>query len=254
VIAGPLAVAFDRIFDDAAIFPPGNMPMHGAVAQHAAYRCGDRAPFVGPFVCSMARLPELAAALDCLEQRLDVSVVVPAGGGEPATSDRMNVVSVERPLGAQVPGIAPDYVELATLPGGPDDLAPLAGARAKFRTGGLTADAYPSEAELAAAIRAAVEAGVPFKCTAGLHHAVRHTGEDGCEHHGFLNLLLATHAALQGGDVAAVLAERDGGLLAAALRALPEDEIVRTRRAFCSFGTCSVDEPIADLVELGLLP
>ena len=76
----------------------------------------------------------------------------------------------------------------------------MAGLRLKFRTGGLTADAFPSAAELAACIDAALDRETPFKCTAGLHHAVRHTDpETGFEHHGFLNVLLATRVALDGG-------------------------------------------------------
>jgi hypothetical protein len=80
-------------------------------------------------------------------------------------------------------------------------LAALAGTRyrAKFRTGGVRAEFYPDEAELAAAVLAAVGAGVPFKATAGLHHALRNTDpETGFEQHGFLNLLLAADAAGRG--------------------------------------------------------
>ena len=41
----------------------------------------------------------------------------------------------------------------------------------------------------------------PFKCTAGLHNAVRHRDPDtGFEHHGFLNVLLATRASLDGAE------------------------------------------------------
>ena len=49
---------------------------------------------------------------------------------------------------------------------------------------------------------------MPFKCTAGLHHAVRHRAADtGFEHHGFLNVLLAVAAALTGEDAGEVAAE-----------------------------------------------
>ena len=91
-----------------------------------------------------------------------------------------------------------------------------------------------------------------FKCTAGLHNALRHTDPDtGFEHHGFLNVLAATRVALDGGDVEGALAERDGAALVAAL---PDaDTLVRTRRWFVSFGSCSVTDPRDDLRTLGLV-
>jgi hypothetical protein len=96
---------------------------------------------------------------------------------------------------------------------------------------------------------------MPFKCTAGLHHAVRHDDPaTGFAHHGFLNVLLATQALLAGGsvdDAAHLLDERDGDALAA--RATDE-VLASARRWFTSFGSCSVTEPLEDLHSLGLLP
>ena len=86
-------------------------------------------------------------------------------------------------------------------------------------------------------IAACREAGVPFKATAGLHHAVRHDGE-----HGFLNLLAAT--AAPSGGIEAVLAEEDAAKL---------DLTGADRSLFVGFGSCSWREPVDDLVELGLL-
>ena len=94
-------------------------------------------------------------------------------------------------------------------------------------------------------------ADVPFKLTAGLHHAVAAPGR-----HGFVNVLAALHAALDGRpveDVARVLALRDGERLAALLGAFSRDESRRVRQLFVSFGTCSITEPLDDLVALGLL-
>lgn len=136
-----------------------------------------------------------------------------------------------------------------------DVVAALAGTRhtAKFRTGGVRADLYPDEAELAAAVAAVVRAGVPFKATAGLHHALRNTDPDtGFEQHGFLNLLTATDAALRGAEeteLATLLAERDPATVTERVRHLDP----RVREAFRSFGTCSIADPTTEMVDLGLL-
>jgi hypothetical protein len=136
-------------------------------------------------------------------------------------------------------------------------LAALTGRyRAKFRTGGVRAELYPSEDELAASIHAAIAAWVPFKATAGLHHAVRNTDPStNFEQHGFLNLLLATAVAVDGGspdDIRSALAERDGTALATRVRALG-DGPTAARTRFTSFGTCSISEPVQELTDLGLL-
>ncbi|RZD92947.1 hypothetical protein C0Q65_30390, partial [Streptomyces albidoflavus] len=124
---------------------------------------------------------------------------------------------------------------------------------AKFRTGGVRAELYPDERELARAVLLAVRAQVPFKATAGLHHAVRNTDpRTGFEQHGHLNLLAATGAALNGAgeeEVVAVLAERDATTVAGLVRALSPE----VRTAFRSFGTCSLAEPVGELAALGLL-
>ena len=126
----------------------------------------------------------------------------------------------------------------------------------KFRTGGLSDDLFPTSSQLASCIEASLDRELPFKCTAGLHHAVRHRDEaSGFEHQGFLNVLLATRTSLDGGgpdEVARVLDETDGAALASRLTADP-DVAARTRRWFTSFGSCSVLEAHEDLVELGLL-
>jgi hypothetical protein len=143
-------------------------------------------------------------------------------------------------------------VERATT--SPIDLQP--DAALKLRTGGETADSFPDDAQLAAALADALEQDLRFKLTAGLHNAVRHTDPDtGFEHQGFLNVVLAVHAAMSGtgDDLTAILGDRDASAVAAAVADLDEAArgLVRTR--FLSFGTCSIAEPIDDLRALGLL-
>src|SRR5690606_31155857 len=86
-------------------------------------------------------------------------------------------------------------------------------------TGGVTADAFPPAEALLRFLRGCVEAGVPFKATAGLHHPV--TGEYPLTYeadsprgwmYGYLNLVFATALVRRGapdGRVLDVLRETD---------------------------------------------
>jgi hypothetical protein len=128
---------------------------------------------------------------------------------------------------------------------------------AKYRTGGTSADAFPSARELAAFLVTCAERDLPFKLTAGLHQAVRHTdAANGFEHHGVLNVLVATAAAKAGeraDAVSEVLEERAVASLFAAVMAWPDHDVTGVRALFRSFGCCGVTDPINDLIAVGLL-
>ena len=132
---------------------------------------------------------------------------------------------------------------------------------AKLRTQS-TADApVPTTAQLAAFLVGARDHGLPFKLTGGLHSAVARTAAlpDGSteEQHGALNVLVATSHLETGAtpeELEEVLALRDGPQLAAAARDLDETQAAAVRARFVSFGCCTVPDPVADLVALGLLP
>ena len=270
------------LVDDAAIFPPGNADLTDAAAAYVARRGTAYADLVGTFVLRDTDVPKVAVAPDV---SFPVSVVVTGGAGQiagPAKAcERSNltlagmeialrdlddlagnarrvVAAVDAARGEGVLDEAvPVFVELP--PGEPtyqwlaaaDEVA-AAELRLKFRTGGVEAHLFPTAAELAAWIDAALDRETPFKCTAGLHNAVRHTGEDGFEHHGFVNVLLATRRAFDGAPTAEVvetLEQRDGTALAAEARAA---DLAGARRWFTSFGSCSTSEPLDDLITLGL--
>lgn len=264
--------------DDAAVFPPGLAPLSEAVPAHLRHRAASYRELVGPLVLAASALGELEALLGPGE-RLDLSVTAPEGPAQAAKAVAaarslpvdVQAVEVVVPTGmavgeffdaldqvaAEVPAV---FVEVPRDERRADVIADCAarGYRAKFRTGGVRAELYPDVAELAAAITAVVGAGVPFKATAGLHHAIRNTDpQTGFEQHGFLNVLLAADAALAGAHeaaVAGVLAERDADTVAAAVRGLDGARVAAARGAFLSFGTCSITEPLAELVELELVP
>lgn len=246
------------LLDDAAIFPPGNAPLADAVAAHDAHQHRPYAAAVGPLVVRASDLPDVGATGVAVVAGLDEAHAAVAAAGSrlrslevalPATATAEEVRALAS-LGVEV------YVEVPRDARRTAVIAELAatGLRAKFRTGGLSADLFPTIPELADAIVAAVEAGVPFKATAGLHHAVRHTDPaTGFEQHGFLNLMIATARAQTGGplaDVRAALASRDEAAVAAAALELSPS----VRESFGSFGTCSIREPLDDLAHLDLLP
>ncbi|MGW1186133.1 hypothetical protein ACWD7Y_22600 [Streptomyces drozdowiczii] len=276
----PLPPAFRHLVDDAAVFPPGLAPLPRAVTEHAGHRASAHAALVGPFVIGADRLPELAelAGPELFPDGLRVSVVtapaaIPAVLAALAATDRLVPAALEvrpdpaQPLRDQIDDLAAQslpgavYIE-APRPGTPAWAEALAAAvrhgfRLKFRTGGTEAAAFPTEDEAAAWIHDTVASGAAFKCTAGLHHAVRHTAPTtGFEHHGYLNVLLATARACSGAPlptVRAALAERDPETLARAVTALPAADTAAARAAFTSYGSCSVLEPLEDLAALGLL-
>lgn len=276
---------FRHLVDDAAMFPPGELPLAEAVAAHRAHRQSPYADLVGAFVCSdqdLTRVAAEAARTGSDPGPLGVVVVVTGGAGgiEPVAkyghkSAELELKGVEVRLryeddlsrnALRVVRACDDcldeenaFVEIG-LDGAWEralDVVADAGYAAKLRTGGLDASLFPTEDQVAAFITACLDREVAFKCTAGLHNAVRHTAADtGFEHHGFLNVLLATRASLDGAaqdEVAAVLAKRDGEELAAQARELSEDQAAGTRRWFTSFGSCSIDEPRQDLTTLDLL-
>ena len=73
------------------------------------------------------------------------------------------------------------------------------------------------------------------------------------EHHGFLNVLLATRAGLDGADVADVAAVLDETDLTKLLDSTSDAGLAGAHRWFTSFGSCSVADPVADLRSLGML-
>jgi hypothetical protein len=273
---------FTGLFDDAALFPPGDAPMAAAVPAHRELRArlGD---LVGPFVVPAARLDELVAHLGDTSgddaAPVDVSLIA-AAGDLPAAAARVTrspglvLAGVEVPVATDaaaareavgvlddvLPADVPAAVELPRTPARDEVLDVLAGTRhrAKLRTGGLRAALFPSPEELAATLAACVAREVALKCTAGLHAAVRHTDPaTGFAHHGFLNVLLAVSALTAGAPASTAvehLRDTDAGHVVAALRGWTPERAARARAAFTSFGTCSVLEPVDDLVRSGLLP
>lgn len=235
---------FDAFFDDAAIFPPGNAPMVEAVRAHLARRGTGAGELVGPFVCAAARLTELRDALG--HGHLDLALVATTDGVVEiidglATQQNITLTAVELHGSVEeLPDLPPALRVFVERPwDGP--LAVPDGAFLKLRCGGPDPADVPSADQLGAAIAHCVQHDLAFKLTAGLHHALRTDAG-----HGFLNVLAAVGAAIDGGDPVPLLEERDP----AAVKISQPDA---TRRLFRSIGTCSIEEPLAELRALGLI-
>ena len=172
----------------------------------------------------------------------------------------------------------PLYVErFIEIPADPEPtplLAAIAGAAcsAKIRTGGVTANRIPSTAVVARFLARARQTGASVKATAGLHHAIRAkrrltyapdspTGVM----HGFVNVSFAA-ALLAAGKIDADLADavldddradvfKFGGRAGSWLNAvLTYGEFAHARDWLLrSVGSCSFEEPVEELRELGWL-
>lgn len=278
--ASPVPSAWRGLVDDAAVFPPGDAPLAEAAAAHRAHRDSPYADLVGTFVVRDTDLPALKAT------PLALSVVVTGGAGQVAGAAglaRKLHVAVEGleialrdpddPVGAARRVVAavhdarreglldeevPVYVELPHVGStaawlAAADVVAAEELRLKFRTGGLEAGAFPAAHALARWVDAALDRETPFKCTAGLHRAIRHTGADGFEHHGFLNVLVATRLAFDGAPLDQVVGLLEERSPAAVVETAAEVDLAGARRWFTSFGSCSVSEPLDDLLALGLL-
>jgi hypothetical protein len=280
--AGRVPPLLDGLIDDAAVFPPGNAPLPEAVAAHRRHRVSWYAGLVGALLLPVSelagggrsqlddpanpiaigvigdtgieRLPNALATLPTSVRLTQVEVPVARRGEDPQPG-----LELLLKVAAGWPDID-TYAEIPLTLGLHAALDRLAAERstggrmaAKFRTGGLAAELFPTSGELAAVICACCDRQLPFKLTAGLHQAVRHTDrETGFSHHGFLNILVAVAAAADGaepGEVAHILNVVDPGPLADAAAAARQ----RHRPLWVGFGSCSIGEPLADLTQLGLL-
>lgn len=269
--------------DDAATFPPSNVPLDRAVAEHRDHRRSEYADLLGAFVVADVKVPDLIDVLDDTgeereDRALEINLLVTGGAGavgpavrwatraphlrvralEFALRDEDDLTHNARRLLTALDTLEEDlsevevYVELPRWQGTPshgwlsalDEIA-AADLRAKFRTGGADPEAVPDVAELAGSIDAALDRELPFRCTGGLVHPLTTPGS-----YGFLNVLLATRACLDGADVPAVLRETSGEAL---LDGSDPETLARTRRWCTTVGSSSLLESHDGLVELGLV-
>lgn len=286
----------DRLIDYAGLFPPARLDLRSAIRNYDRYRAGNYAWALGRFVLPATRIAEFEAtaapllatgdpwrlsALLGLNVADDLAAIA-AFNDRHAGSDHAVIDTIECKAATSdriaavldhVPADLSAYVELPLDPDPQPLIAILAdcGARAKVRTGGVTIDAFPASDELLRFMLRCIDAGVPFKATAGLHHPLRARYRLSYEvdsptgaMFGFLNVFLTAAFLATGMDhdqAASLLVEGDRAALTFDDQGvtwrdqhLDLQQLARARQQVAiAFGSCSFEEPIADLKAMELV-
>jgi hypothetical protein len=251
-IPGSLRALLSRLIDYAGLYPPAGLPLAVVSEKYRSYLVSPESWMLNRVVLPAAKLAEVQ-----LRAGWRVTLLVEDEPG---------------PLPAQVETLEtklPQKLSLATYCEAPIDA--IQGAFAKVRTGGLTPEAIPPSGLLADFMCAAAARRLPFKATAGLHHPIRslrpltYTPDSPrATMHGFVNVFAAAVFAWQGAEREAVIdvlndtEPRSFRFLEDELRwrnrTVSTAGVESARRDFAhSFGSCSFEEPIADLRALGWL-
>jgi hypothetical protein len=252
MIATSLRALLTHLIDYAGLYPPAGLALPAVAENYSRYLTSAESWMLNRLVLPQSKLNEA---------RLDVNWRV-----------TLLVDNEPGPLPLQIETLeikAADRLSLPTYCEVPLDR--IVDGFAKVRTGGLTPEAIPAAEDLADFLRRASQRRLAFKATAGLHHPVRSDrpltyAPDAPRGimHGFVNVFLAAAFAWHEADRATVLKvldETDAGAFHFLddearwrERSLTTGQIAEARRDFAhSFGSCSFEEPIAGLRELGWL-
>ncbi len=292
--------ALAGLVDYAGVFPPASLTVPDAVAHYRRARESDAFWMLGRFLIRATQLEDLAAAATATMSRgespWEVSVVfdidAPDAASrasefhaemEPALSvsaaeARISDISAGaiRNLFTTLASINPEVVPFLEVDLSSDIRSQLVEVKAsttdakrtggaKIRCGGVTPELFPTPEIVAEFISGAVDTGLPFKATAGLHEPFRHRDDDlGVTRHGFINLLVATAAAAQGAStdlVESIVAETDqdafrlsGAFATWRDLSIPGSALRRVRQqSFIAYGSCDFDEPVDALRNLSML-
>lgn len=285
--AAPIHALLAGGIDYAGLFPPAALSMDDAVARYAEYRASADRWALGRFVVPAARLEELVRAARPFLQGGDpwplaVTAAPPLGpalaaieaAGVAGQVDTLEFRADTVALLAEAIPLVPPSVRAFAEPPLTADPAPFVAVltgtpvSAKLRTGGVVPEAIPPVERVLGWLEALVAAGVPFKCTAGLHHPVRGNfpltyaaDSPAAVMHGYLNVMLAAALLAAGGsrpeagdlllesDPAALAVEEEGVRWRHRFFTIQELERLRAS-GFVSFGSCSFREPLDEVTLL----
>jgi hypothetical protein len=275
----------DQCIDYAGMFPPAGLSLEATVRNYAAYRAGADAWALGRLVLPASRLAEFRSTWPTFAAEWPVSVLLGADYGAEIRvalelGSRLEVVEcrparvehvaeIRRRLPAQVSL----FVETPVAFELNETLAAIAdaGACAKIRTGGVTAEAIPTALEVALFLVGCARRGLRLKATAGLHHAIRaehrlnykeHSAT--AQMHGFVNFFVAAAVAYSGAgeceveqvlqDSAAESFDTSAACIRWRERSFSAEKIEVMRERFAtSFGSCSFEEPMIEMRTMGWL-
>ncbi len=202
------------------------------------------------------------ATFDAAEARIPNDVSRDPAAAAILSSAHTSLATLFETVFLEVP-ITEDWQDLM-----PQILQAIAEARtaAKIRCGGATSEDFPTPAQIATFIAECQALRVPFKATAGLHHPIRHWDPNpGVMRHGFLNVvgagILANSGVTEIDLLTEIIAEEDIAAFELAegrfrWRGYLADpgEVAEARETFMlGYGSCSFTEPVADLIELGII-
>jgi len=285
---------FSGIIDYAGLFPPAGQEMAAAVRDYAKHSAGPDRDLLGRFVVPVSRLDEFAAAASAENGSRTSQWSVSAIASEHpdvtrAAIDRFNSMqkiavcdSVEMPVASyddvtQAAAAFPDDIELYLEVSPHSDPVALlreiaqTSASAKLRTGGVVESAIPSPDQVLRFLDICVEEGVPFKATAGLHHAIRgrypltyEQGSPSATMFGYLNVFLAAAYRAAGSSESAVLGIlEETNPMAFKIdergvwwrdHVVVHDQLTIVRQTVASsFGSCSFTEPVDEARHLNLI-
>jgi len=294
-----LRTLLSSAIDYAGLFPPANLGMQQAVEDYSAYLRSECSWMLGRFIVPITRLQEFENAscklptaslpkpwhLTALSgPRLDDSVSLIRAfnakhAGESSTGAAIDTIELKASKPDEIsklnglPDSVVTYVEIP-VDTNPEPLVETIrniGARAKVRTGGILKNMFPKSADIIRFMIACVNAGVPFKATAGLHHPIRGRYRLTYERdspsgmmYGFLNLLLTAafiSTGMKEAEAMRLLEEEnpdnfqiDEDGMSWMDHRLQLDDIRKARKTVAiSFGSCSFTEPIDELKKLRLL-
>lgn len=300
--AASLRALLTRSIDYAGMFPPCSLELEPALKKQAEYTRSADSWMLSTFVLPIAKFADAEKMLSQFDKHHPLRISALASKTENAATfqaELRNAVDAirsfqqqhtDRVLVAQLEMFVPQDVDAGKL----SETAPVLSdlriqafweapaewaeqmivslARMKqpsfgykLRTGGVTADAFPSSVQITRAILASTKHHVPMKFTAGLHHPVRaFRDEVKTEMHGFLNVLgagvLSAEHHWDEAQMVDMLEDKNAKsfefhdtVFAWRDWEITLDRIKARRKFVTSFGSCSFDEPREDLRALTFL-